>query len=111
VYVCKYAGIAWTLEGQPYVKWKEHFEGDISDGGVISVCNTEDGGEIIISLLLYPEYFMGDPNYSEYTPIVRAEILYDDRQIDDAAIIAEYGVKLISYEYDEPIENTFGSAK
>ena len=107
VYICEYKGIAWTLEAQPYVNWKESFEGDITDGGVISICNTDDGGEIFISLLLYPEYFMGDPDYAEYTPNVRAELFYDDEQIDDAEIIAEYGVKLISYECDEPIENSF----
>lgn len=107
VYVCEYKGIAWTLEAQPYVNWKESFEGDIKDDGLIPICNTDDGGEIFISLLLYPEYFMGDPNYAEYTPIVRAELFYDDEQTDDAEIIAEYGVKLIGFEYDEPIENAF----
>ena len=107
VYVCEYAGIAWSLEGHPYVKWKEHFEGDISDGGVLSICNTEDGGEILISLLVHPEYFMGDPAFANSTPIVRAEIFYEDREIDDAEIIAEYGVRLIGCEYDEPIENSF----
>ncbi len=108
VYVCEYDGIVWyNVNGDPFVNWKESFEGDIKDGGIIPICNTDDGGEIFISLLLCPEYFMGDPNYAEHTPIVRAEIFYDDRQIDDAEIIAEYGVKLISYEYDEPIENSY----
>ena len=107
VYVCEYKGIAWTLEAQPYVNWKESFEGDIKDGGVIPICNTDDGGEIFISLLLYPEYFMGDPNYAEYTPLVRAKLFYDDEQIDDADVIAEYGVKLIDYKCDDPIENSY----
>lgn len=73
----------------------------------IPICNTDDGGEIFISLLMYPEYFMGDPEHAESTPIVRAEIFYDDRQIDDADVIAEYGVKLIDCKYDKPIENTY----
>ena len=50
---------------------------------------------------------MGDPDHAESTPIVRAEIFYDDRQIDDADVIAEYGVKLIDCKYDKPIENTY----
>jgi hypothetical protein len=50
---------------------------------------------------------MGDPNYAEHTPLVRAEIFYEDDQIDDPEIIAEYGVKLIGYEFDEPIKNTY----
>lgn len=50
---------------------------------------------------------MGAPDYADYTPFAKAEILYDDRQIDDATVIAEYGVKLIEFEYDEPIENIY----
>ena len=112
VYVCEYDGIVWyNVNRAPFVNWKESFEGDIKDGGVLPVCNTDDGGKIFIGLLLYPEYFMGDPNYAEYTPIVRAELFYDDFQTDNADVIAEYGVRLISYEYDEPIANSFGSFK
>ena len=108
VYVCEYDGVNWwDINADPYANWKESYEGDIQDDGIIPICNTDDGGEIFISLLMYPEYFMGDPEHAESTPIVRAEIFYDDRQIDDADVIAEYGVKLIDFEYDKPIENTY----
>lgn len=50
---------------------------------------------------------MGAPDYADYTPFAKAEILYDDRQIDDATVIAEYGVTVIDFEYDEPIENIY----
>ena len=107
VYVCEYKGIAWTPEAQPYVNWKTTFEGDITDGAVIPIGNTDDGGEILISFLLCPEYFMGDPEHADHIPTARAEIFYDDKQIDDVVLIAEYGVKLIGYEYDKPIVNCF----
>ena len=108
VYVCEYDGIVWyNVNRDPFVNWKESFEGDIKDGGVLPICNTDDGGKIFIGLLLYPEYFMGDPNYAEHTPIVRAELFYDDKQISDADVIAEYGVRLIGYECDAPLENSF----
>ena len=108
MYVCEYDGVIWyNVNRDPFVNWKESFEGDIKDGGVLPICNTDDGGEIFISFLLYPEYFMGDPNYAEYTPTVRAELFYDDEQIDDADVIAEYGVKLLDYKCDEPIENSY----
>ena len=108
VYVCEYDGVNWwDINADPYANWKESYEGDIQDDGIIPICNTDDGGEIFISLLMYPEYFMGDPKHAESTPIVRAEIFYDDRQIDDADVIAEYGVKLIDCKYDKPIENTY----
>ena len=90
VYVCEYDGIVWyNVNGDPFVNWKERFEGDIKDGGVIPICNTDDGGEIFISLFLYPEYFMGDPEYADFTPLIRAELWYPDEQIDDADVIAE----------------------
>lgn len=108
VYVCEYDGVNWwDINADPYANWKESYEGDIQDDGIIPICNTDDGGEIFISLLMYPEYFMGDPEHAESTPIVRAEIFYDDRQIDDADVIAEYGVKLIDCKYDKPIENKY----
>ena len=108
VYVCEYDGVIWyNVNRDPFVNWKESFEGDIEENGIIPICNTEDGGKIFIGLLLFPEYFMGDPEYADSTPIIRAELWYPDEQIDDEERIAEYGVKLISYEYDEPIENTF----
>lgn len=108
VYVCKYDGVVWfNVNRDSFVNWEESFEGDIKEGGIIPICSTNDGGEIFISLLLYPEYFMGDPDYAEYTPLIRAELFYDDDQIDDADVIAGYGVKLIDCKYDKPIENTY----
>ena len=108
VYVCEYEGVNWwDINADPYANWKEGYEGDIQDDGIIPICKTDDGGEIFISFLLYPEYFMGDPEYANYTPLIRAELWYADEQTDDIERIAEHGVKLISYECDEPIENTF----
>ena len=108
VYVCEYEGVNWwDINADPYANWKEGYEGDIQDDGIIPVCNTDDGGEIFISLLMYPEYFMGDPEYANYTPLIRVELWYPDEQTDDIERIAEHGVKLISYEYDEPIENSY----
>ena len=108
VYICEYDGIIWyNVNRDPFVNWKESFEGDIEENGTIPICNTEDGGKIFIGLLLFPEYFMGDPEYADSTPIIRAELFYSDIQYDDEKTLAEYGVKLIGYEFDEPIKNTY----
>ena len=108
VYVCEYDGVNWwDINADPYANWKESYEGDIQDGGIIPICNTDDGGEIFISLLMYPEYFMGDPEHADATPLIRAELFYEDYQTDDVDVIAGYGVKLIDCKYDKPIENTF----
>ena len=108
VYVCEYDGIIWyNVNRDPFVSWKESYEGDLGDDGIVRICNTDDGGEIFISFLMYPEYFMGDPEAADRTPLIRAELWYPDEQIDDVERIAEHGVKLIGYEYDDPIENSF----
>ena len=108
VYICEYDGVNWwDINRDPCANWKESYEGDIQDDGIIPICKTDDGGEILISFLLYPEYFMGDPEYADYTPRIRAELWYADEQTDDVERIAEHGVKLIGYEYDEPIENLY----
>lgn len=107
VYVCEYDGVVWwTINSDPYVNWKTRLEGELNTE-TISVCTTDDGGEIFITLLLYPEYFMGDPGYADFEPMAKAELFYSDSQSDDEAVIAEYGVKLIEFKYDEPIENSF----
>ena len=108
VYVCEYDGVIWyNVNRDPFVSWNESFEGDLGDDGIVRICNTDDGGEIFISFLMYPEYFMGDPEAADRTPLIRVELWYPDRQIDDADAVAEYGVKLIDCKYDKPIENTY----
>ena len=113
VYVCKYDGLDFTLEGTYYVAWEESFEGEIKDD-VTSLGYTADGGEIFISLLMNPEYFMGEPEYAEFTPTARLELFYYEGEggtvsesYDDPETLASYGAKLISFEYDEPIKNTY----
>lgn len=113
VYTCKYRGVAWTMEASPYINWKTSIEGDLNEEATFSVCTTDDGGEIVIALLLYPEYFMGDPAWTDYEPLYDVGIYYyaEDGTVKESStdpeLVAEYGVKLISVEYDKPIENTY----
>ena len=111
VYVCKYDGLDFSLEGIYYIAWQESFEGEIKDD-VTTLGYTEDGGEIFISLLMYPEYFMGMSNYAEFTPTASLELFYYEdgtvsESYNDPETLAKYGAKLISFEYDKPIENSY----
>ena len=116
VYVCQYNGVGWTVEGTSYRSWNGHFKG-YEDGAVIDVCETEDGGKIQLCFLIYAEYFMGEPEYlNDFYPTVRTErIYYEDgvEMIDDdqERIAEDYGVRIISCEYDAPVENEFGLFK
>ena len=118
VYVCEYDGIGWTLEGTHYRSWKGHFKEHV-DGDIIRVCTTEDGGEIVLCFMIYPEYFMGEPDYiDDFFPVLRPNLIYYEDEsgtvseiCDDAELIASYGVRVIDLQYDEPIENSFGSSE
>ena len=113
VYVCKYVGIRRTVEGGAYRAWSGRFEGEFRDE-VVHVCNTDDGGEISIVFRIYPEYFMGEPDYKEdFLPDVRLALEYRDSDgasleiCEDKEVISGYGVRIVGYEYGDQIENTF----
>ena len=113
VYVCKYGGVGYTLEGEVYRSWSGHFKG-YDEGDVIDVIDTEDGGKVYLCFHIYAEYFMGEPDYIDnFAPWVAVERLYYDENGDemidyDQDEIAEnYGVRVIGIEYDEPIQNIF----
>ena len=111
VYACEYDRVLWTLEGTCYRAWKGHFVG-YDDGEVIPVLETE-GGKVALCVLIYPEYFMGEPDYiDDFFPVVLTNYIYyeDGNEIiidDQELIAAEYGVRVIGCEYSEPIKNSF----
>lgn len=113
VYVCEYGGSEMSMEGTRNRVWNGHFDG-YEDGEVIEVATTKDGGKIALSFLIYPEFFMGEPDYAKdfYPHIITNHIYYEDgiEMIDDdqELIAKDHGVKVISCEYDAPIENSFG---
>ena len=112
VYVCEYEGVKSTVEGASYRAWNGHFVG-YADGDVIEVAKTADGGEIVLAFLIYPEYFMGEPDYKEFKPTYDLAVYYYDENgyiidnSDDAEVLASYGVRFIGFEYGDPIENSF----
>ena len=71
---------------------------------------TEEKGKIELWTNFYADYLMGDPEYDyfveeDFEPRI---YYYDDQEIEyhDEETLAEHGVKLISFEYPEPIENS-----
>ena len=116
VYVCEFDGTSWSLEGGNFSRdWKSHTEGDYEgDDYSAMIGTTEDGGDIILFFGIYPEYFMGDPEtgdrgipepsiYITYTlDVDEYDLVSDPLEVEEI-----YGAKIINYEYDAPIENTF----
>ena len=111
VYVCEYDGIGWTLEGTYYRDWKGHFEG-YGDGDPIEVYNADDGSKVVLSFIIYAEYFMGEPDFVDFYPEAKTERIYFEDGIemidyDEELIAKDFGVRIISINYDEPIKNMF----
>ena len=111
VYVCEFDGIDLALDGGYHREWKGYIK-DATTEDMITLGIAEDGSEVELNLCFNPDRFMGD--YLETVEpfvaylsvaIVREGLVFEN----DAEIIAEtYGAKIINYEYDVPIENTFG---
>ena len=112
VYVCKYDGAYKTLAGEG-IEWEGYVEN--SEGNGVIPVQTNDDGVVYIDLHFIPEYFMGDPDAICYdVPAPALYMLYHSDNPDEASyetdkeiIATNYGVKLISYKYADPIENTF----
>ena len=111
VYVCEYDSVKMTLEGTRYRAWNGHFKG-YGDGDVIDIFEADDGSRIVLNVSIYAEYFMGEPDFVDFYPGAKTERIYFEDGIemidyDEELICEDYGVRIISIDYDEPIENTF----
>ena len=111
VYVCKYDGAYKTLAGEG-IEWEGYVENS-EENGVIPV-QTNDDGVVYIDLYFVPEYFMGDPDAILYdVPAPALYMVYHSDNPDESSyateeeVIANYGIRIISYDYADPIENTF----
>ena len=112
VYVCEYDGAYKTLVGEGFY-WKGYVEHS-EENGVIPIQTNKDG-IIYIDLYFVPEYFMGDPDAILFdVPAPALYMVYHSDNPDEASyetneevLAASYGVRIISYDYAAPIENTF----
>lgn len=110
VYVCEYDGVSTTFLGSS-IQWTGYIENEEEEDVAIQ---TNEDGTIYINFGFFPEYFMGDPNAVYYeAPSPNLFMVYNDSTevmshiTSEEEEILQYGVKLISYEYAAPIENTF----
>lgn len=116
VYVCEYNGKEWTLDGGYTRAWTGYIKGGKIEDHVI--IDTVDGDEIILVLNLSPEYFMDDFDTELYdlpAPYMMIKDCMEDGCVgfiyDADEIEALCGARVISYQYEKPVENTFGIFK
>ena len=112
VYVCEYNGMDWALDGGYYRDWTGYIKGgEIEDFVAI---DTVDGDEIILVLNLTPDYFMDDYNEEAYGALAPYIMIKDYSEDGGLRIIHDpneveklYDARIIDYEYDESIQNSF----
>ena len=111
VYVCKYSGIQVALDGKARM-WDSYIEN--ANGAKTLDVLTNDEGVICIDFNFNPQYFMADPNsilFETPAPSLRMAYHSDDPDFvsftDEIDFYKDYGVKIISYDYAEPIVNNY----
>jgi hypothetical protein len=120
VFVCNYAGRSFTLEGGDFTRsWEGHIEGiehaeEIYNSAVL-ICMTDDGGEIFLDFSLSAAHMMGEPHLADTViePSFFCEYSNDDSTTSESGANSQeieelYGLKIVEYKYDKPIENSFG---
>ena len=119
-YVCEFNGTNLTVDGGYSRDWDIHVEGDYEGDNYSAILGkVDDGGSIHLHFGLYPEYFMGDPETGDWgLPEPSIAIVYPENELgemiqigDPIELERDYGIRIVSYEYDEPIANTFGLFK
>ena len=84
--------------------------GDMGEGNTVYTLKKDDTGRIELCTNFYPDYLMGDPEYDYFEGgAFEPKIYYYDAEeieYQDEETLSAHGVKLIGFEYPEPIENS-----
>ena len=110
IYICEFDGFGWNEGVEKYRKWK----GYIKSSGTKELILLEDGDLKFAVSVGSPEYYMSDPScqWSENTP----SIYYikpnefggiTSGSSDIEPLLEQYKLKLISWKFSDPIQNSF----
>ena len=113
ILICEYDG-TYTHSGGKSRSWKEYFKSENDD--VLTVF--KDGTTEICIGIGSSRYYMNEPDYSdknsEITPwasrVIRENGVHIEPVSEDE-LYSAYGIKIISWELSDPIENTYVSKK
>lgn len=85
--------------------------GALEENTTYWIIQQDKDGRIELNTNFYPDYLMGDPEYDyfDYEVFEPQIFYYDSEEIEyaDEETLTAQGVKLISWEYPAPIENSF----
>ena len=84
--------------------------GNLGEDNTIYTLKTDETGRIELWTHFYPDYLMGDAWYDYFDEEAFEPRIYyydaEENEFYDRETLSEQGVKLISFEYPEPIENS-----
>ena len=128
VFACEFIDIVFALDGS-YIEWNSYIEdaelaNRLEKNRGFLLLKTTDDGDIYLDFNLSAKYFMADPNFHGFNENTgegnscispRLFIEYNETKgeelgewwSEDVSVLESYGVKIISYEYDAPIENIY----
>ena len=113
VFVCKYEGVCVSLVGKNR-EWIGYLENESLETGV--AIHTNSDGVIYLECGFNPAYLMADPDCMEEPPKPFLILSNYNEETGETTLITDeeelferYGVKVISYLYPEPIENSYAN--
>ena len=128
VFVCEFVEVVFALDGS-YIEWNSSIEdaelaNRLEKNRGFLLLKTSDDGDIYLDFNLSAKYFMADPSFGnsnantgEGTSCISPRLFIEYNETkgeelgewwsEDVSVLESYGVKIISYEYDAPIENTY----
>ncbi len=109
IIVCEYDGIGMNEGVGKYIKWKSYLKSNNKENLVLF----EDGNKKIICGIGSPDYYMGNTENSDIDTVIPNLVIYEDYgEITSSHALSqeemeEYKIKLLSWEFSKPINNTF----
>lgn len=112
-YICEFDGIDRSFNGASR-QWTGRIRDH--DDSTCYLLKTIDKGEVRLELDLVPDYFMSDPDFIDSYDIAPEPYIYitsGDPTVEDPAnglyfeIYKDDDIKIISFEYDPPLENKY----
>ena len=112
--ICEYDGIEYDDSSMTYRRqWTEDFR---SGDGRFTLAEYDNGSCIVFHYQNVCEYLMGDTDYSGYAQELDSGVFriaasgHGSGFIEEDILYNDYGIRIVSFEYGPPIENTFQPA-